>query len=349
MPASFLFHAPKSQFAFRILVLFALALLTVVGCARDRAPETAPLKSSAAAVRLLGPDPSGDTFPWPDLQRRFASLPYPLAVGNHWEYSIRVHTTITDNAGQQQTDSFEYPYLVDITDVTNVQGRPYYVQSEYDTRVVGPGPSAQFLVRQDRTGLYNLDILSAAPIEAPSGAGSSAALSERLVASVARTPAAASNPDAYRRAALNLAQRVEYMLHPALIAGSSGRLIVPTPGEITLLRYPLYVGASWIVRVSPRFARRVTSREPLEVPAGQFPAWRIDGSSELYGPNDRATFWYGADGLLRILSHAEANAVDNAGNIIGTVSSDLDQVLASVKLHDPTPIGRFSAEAAGEN
>jgi hypothetical protein len=349
MPSLLSYRAPRPRLAFWILVLGALAMLAALGCAKDRAPDSAPLKSSAAATRLLGPDPSGDAFPWPDLQRRSANLPYPLAVGNHWEYSIGVKATLIDNSGQQQTNSFEYPYLVDITGVMDAAARRYFVQSEYDSRIVGPGPSAEFLVRQDRTGLYNLDILRAAPAEAPSGAASSAALSERLVASVARMPASASNPDAYRRAALTLAERVEYSLHPEAIAGSSGRLIAPAPGEITLLRYPLYVGASWIVRDSPRFARRVTGRELLDVPAGRFTAWRIAGSSELYGPNDRVTFWYGAEGLLRIQSHTEAIAVDNAGIAIGTLISDIDQVLASVRLHDPTPLGRFSAEQAGEN
>jgi len=338
-------RAPRRSVTF--LVIGTLAVVVLVGCAKDRTPDAASLGSRSMATRLLAPDANNSLSQWFDQQRHLSHLPYPLALGNRWAYVVHMTATITTDAGPQPPESFDDTLLDVISDVVVLDGRRYYVQSESFQRAMAPGIGALYYVRQDRTGLYERD-LSVIALNAGGGSRAVAPLADRLVASVARMRTGASNPDAYRRAALELGQRVNRMLHPAPLAGSYDRSIGPPLSDLAMLRYPLYVGASWIVRDSPRFARHVTGRAPLEVPAGVFPAWRIEGLSELYGPNDRVAFWYGADGLLRIQIHAESNAVDNTGNIIGTVVFDSDQLLMNVVLHDPTPIRGYSAEDLGE-
>ena len=63
-------------------------------------------------------------------------------------------------------------------------------------------------------------------------------------------------------------------------------------------------------------------------------AWRVDGTSELFGPNDRVRFWYANAGLVRMALHAEEQATDDTGNPIGRLLVDEDQVLTAVELHD---------------
>jgi hypothetical protein len=339
-------RAPRRAIA--VFWISTVAVLAVVGCAKDRASNSSSLQSDAAATRLLGPDPLGGMPPWPDLQRRGNWMPYPLAAGNRWDYTIHTITTTVIDAVRQLPDTTESPWLALVGDPVMVDGRRYFLQSESDPRVMAPSPAVLFLTRQDRTGLYERDVYTAVPAAAGSESGAGAALGERLAASVARMPGAASHPEAFRRAAFDLAGRLEWMMHPALTVASPN--LGPTPPALdhAALRYPLYVGASWIYRDSPQYTRRVTSREPLAVPAGRFTAWRIAGGSELFGPRDRVTFWYGSAGLLRIQAHAEVNAVDSGGNIIGTVLVDSDQVLTAAKLHDPSPIRGYAAQEDAE-
>ena len=348
MPSSLLALAHGTRRCIRFLVIAALAAVVLAGCAKDRSPDSAPLAGRSVATQLLGPDPNTGVSQWLDQQRHRGHLPYPLAIGNRWDYLIHTTTVMVTNAGPQPPESSDSPWLVVIGDAVVLEGRRYYVQSESDPRSMAPTPAALYYVRQDRTGLYERDLI-ALPLNVRGAPQAVTPLAGQLVESVGRMPAAAANPEAYRRAALELAQRVDRMVHPALLAGSGDQLIGLSPADLALLRYPLYVGAGWIVRDSPRFARRVTGREQLEVPAGTFAAWRIAGASELYGPNDRVTFWYGAEGLLRIQIHAELNATDNTGAIIGTVLFDSDQLLTHADLQTSAGIRGYSAEDVAEN
>lgn len=335
-------RAPRRAFA--VLALSSLIALALAGCAKDRTPTPSWEVSRSGPSRILGPDLPTTPSPWLDLQKHTAHLPYPLAVGNRWDYQIHMTSVITTPAGQQSPDVTESPWLVEITGTADANGRRYFLQSESDPRVMAPIAASPFYVRQDRTGLFELDLVQPLPYGAANAPRARGTLAAQLIASVDRMPAAAANAEAFHRAAEQLAQRVEAMRQPAWRPVSVTLGPTPPPGEIAMLRYPLYVGAAWIVRDVPRFARRVTARERLEVPAGAMTSWRIAGLSDLYGPNDRVNFWYGADGLLRIQTHAESNAVDNSGNVIGTVATDIDQVLTNVELHDPTPVHGFAAQ-----
>ena len=139
---------------------------------------------------------------------------------------------------------------------------------------------------------------------------------------------------AFRRAAEQLLARLEATRHSASLSGAPERA-GPDLGELSLLRYPLRVGARWVVRQSPRFARVVVARERVVLPAGVFTAWRLHGVSELYGPNDRVRFWYSAAGLLRVSVHYEMNATDDTGTVIGRLIGNEEQVLTAVQLYDP--------------
>lgn len=340
-------RARSPRLAVSLLFIFTLTALALAGCAKDQAQNAGATRSVAPATHLIGPNPPGNPIGWWDMPRRGGRRLYPLAVGNHWDYMIHATTTLITDAGVQPPVSSDSPWMVEITGETVVERRRYFLQAESDPRAMSPVPQAVYYVRQDWTGLYELD-QQVYPLRGGRTSGTLSPLAARLLTSVERMPGAAAHPAAFRRAAIELAQRVDGLLHSTSAAGSPDRPIgPPLAGEITMLQYPLHVGASWIVRESPRFARRVTARERLEVPAGRYAAWRIAGLSEFFGPNDRVNFWYGDAGLLRILVHAETNATDDAGNIIGTMLLDSDQVLTAAQLHGPRPLPGFSAEETG--
>jgi hypothetical protein len=98
------------------------------------------------------------------------------------------------------------------------------------------------------------------------------------------------------------------------------------------------------VRDEPRFARIVVGRDRINVPLGTFAAWKLRGTSELYGPEDRVHLWYSNLGLLRFRYHVEADAVDEVDHVIGRVVTDSDQSLTGIHL-----VRGGAALAAGES
>lgn len=330
-----LFQARALSRALALITISSCIAWLLVGCAKEDSTSSGSLQSHAAATQLVGPRAEPGDSHWVDLGRSHAHLPYPLAVGNRWDYHIHATTTITTDAGPQPPVDYDAPWQVLISGTAMVEDRRYFVQLEFDPLLM-PGPQAIYYERQDRTGLFERDLAPAPTVAriTPSSTGLSP-FATRLSADVDRMPAAAAHAAAFRSAALALARRVEWTANPALANGSRREPTGPPPGDIALLRYPLHTGAAWIVRDAPRFGRRVVGREQIEVPAGRYVAWRIALSSELYGPNDRAFIWYGDQGMLRLRYHAESVAVDDSGNIVGTVLVDFDQVLASAQL---TPI-----------
>src|SRR5262249_51494339 len=82
----------------------------------------------------------------------------------------------------------------------------------------------------------------------------------------------------------------------------------------------------------PRFARHVVGREVVRGPARMVAAWKIRGTSELYGPDDRVFFWYASVGLVRFRYRLIGEATDPFGNPVGTLVSDFDQSLTALHL-----------------
>lgn len=309
-----------------MLIVGAATLCVVSGCSYNSADDASP-GGTGAASELLAARPSDGGF---DFRR--GRMFFPLAVGNHWDYHVRtVNQLFTPDPQPPQVD--ENPLAIEIIGTESVGGREYFLQSEFDPRVVPPG-GAVFRVRESRFGLFDLDTITAqsdVTVDgAPTGPGAAG-----LAAYVDRAVADPRQRASFHRAAVEVAARLALVrsivggLHPRPQAGGAD------PGEITLLSFPLYVGARWVVRDDPRFGRIVVARERVGLSLGTFPAWKIRGTSELFGPEDRVFFWYSNLGLLRVRYHIIANAVDNSGNVIGRVASDSDQSLTNIHLVGP--------------
>ncbi|HEY6195433.1 MAG TPA: hypothetical protein VI504_10355 [Candidatus Eisenbacteria bacterium] len=333
------------------VALFALATFALAGagCTHHAYRDPAATVDESATGRLLGVSPGDLPTPIPGRKSELGSRArssYPLAVGNRWDYAIHGQAVIITSAGPQPPGTFDEPWRAEIIGTLHVGARDYLLQQESNPEIVrpaGPVVSSAFRMRQDRDGLFELDTQFY-----PGGIGSeadgAAPLAAELSAYVERTVPDAGQRAAFLRAAARLASRVRWLQHGSLVAGAD-------PGEITLLSYPLFIGARWIVRDSPRFARTVLAREHLLLPAGAFNAWRIRGTSELFGPTDRVTFWYAGAGLVRIRVHAESPATDETGNVIGRAVFDSDQRLTQVRLVDPGAPHTFAVaplEPAGD-
>src|ERR1043166_3659568 len=285
------------------VALFALATFALAGagCTHHAYRDPAATVDESATGRLLGVSPGDLPTPIPGRKSELGSRArssYPLAVGNRWDYAIHGQAVIITSAGPQPPGTFDEPWRAEIIGTLHVGARDYLLQQESNPEIVrpaGPVVSSAFRMRQDRDGLFELDTQFY-----PGGIGSeadgAAPLAAELSAYVERTV-----PDAGQRAAFLRA---------------AARLATPA-------------------RRPPHRARSVLAREPLLLPAGAFNAWRIRGTSELFGPTDRVTFWYAGAGLVRIRVHAESPATDETGNVIGRAVFDSDQRLTQVRLVDP--------------
>src|SRR5262249_4006484 len=128
------------------LMLMLLALGTGAckhGYSSDRATPT-------GASALLAPQPV-DFAAGPHSGR----LLIPLAVGNRWLYRMRSQYVITTPDGTQPPQTSENPWAAEITGTVHIGERDYFLQSEQQPGAVQVG--VPFRVRQDRSGLFELD------------------------------------------------------------------------------------------------------------------------------------------------------------------------------------------------
>ena len=288
--------------------------------------STADDPAPGATSDLLAPSPLGAGN---DFSR--ARALFPLAVGNHWDYRIRTRSVITTDAGPQPPQVEETTLTVDITGTATNGELTYFLQEEVPA---GSCCGQVFMARGSRFGLFHLQPLRA---QQDATIGETPVDAERaaLEAYVDQTVTDPAKRAAFQRAAAQVAAKLA-AARPVL--GGARPPEGAMPGEITLLSYPLYQGKRWIVVDTPRFARIVVGLDRIRVPLGTFAAWKIRGTSELFAPTDRVHFWYSNLGLLRIRFHAEVNAVDNTGAIIGTVAMDSDQSLAGIHLVRPSAL-----------
>lgn len=336
----------------RGLVAATLLLISVIpvlsGCSRrEAAADPASLENSSFVMRALGTSPWDADRPGLGEFGGHGWQRFPLAVGNHWDYLIRNRMVITTDQGPQPPTLTEEPASAEVTDTRHIGDRDYFLYVETSS---GSGGNAQiqstFPTRQDRSGLFQLDALEvvtpAATVAAPAGASR---LAQDLSAYVDRALAGSPQRAAFQRSAQAFAARVESM-RQAVFGRMPGHPGGPDPGELSLLRYPLHVGAEWDVRLSPHFTRTVVGRELLRLPAGMFPSWRLRGDSELFGPTDRVHFWYASAGLVKMSLHAEGEATDDAGNIIGHFVADMEQVLTDVHVSGQRGVGSLAASGS---
>ncbi len=320
-----------------VLLLLVLAT-TSGGCSRRETRSADAPGSSSAASQVLGAGAilQSQSASSEMLRRR---LPYPLAVGNRWDYVIHMKYTTLPFEGPSTIFEQQVPWTSEVLGMYQIGDREYFAVSEYNPMVAAPIPGPTVATRQDRSGLYDRQLFirgQAGQVpdtqdHASSGPGADPTA---LQASLNETFAGSLQRAAFERAALQLSERLATMRREALGGGNLGPG-GPDPDELSMLRYPLYRGARWIVRGSPKFARMVLGREGLQTPAGRFAAWKLRGTSELYGPNDRVHFWYASAGLIRIHLHSEAAALDAGGNVVGQVVGEWDQALTQVSLLGP--------------
>lgn len=328
-----------------VLLLLVLAT-TSGGCSRRETRSADGPEPSSAASQVLGAGAilQSQSAPSELLRRR---LPYPLAVGNRWDYVIHMKYTTLPFEGPSTIFELQVPWTSEVLGMYQIGDREYFAVSEYNPMVAAPIPGPTVATRQDRSGLYDRQLFIRGPASvlqdhaSPGPGADPTALQASLDEAFAGSPQRA----AFERAALQLSERLATMRREALGGGNLGPG-GPDPDELSMLRYPLYRGARWIVRSSPRFARMVLGRESLQVPAGTFAAWKLRGTSELYGPKDRVHFWYASAGLIRIHLHSEAAALDEGGNVIGQVVGEWDQSLTQASLLGPVLPAKLAASDA---
>jgi hypothetical protein len=107
------------------------------------------------------------------------------------------------------------------------------------------------------------------------------------------------------------------------------------------LGYPLRPGMRWVS--TPGFfpvVDSVEAVEPLDLPVGRVPAWRIrvDRPGIWKPGRDRSQVWYGRAGLVKLETHLEDDVVEN-GVVTGVIEAEMRQVLDRVELATP---GRFA-------
>jgi hypothetical protein len=326
--------------------LFAATAAALTACGRATR-LAAPAREPGASEWAFGPGASGDARE----DRGPRSRPrdhQPLAVGNRWDYLVALTTRIVIPGTPDGIALSEHPWVAEVTGTEVFGGRLYHMQAEYNPLELGQPLPLRYLfaLRQDRSGLYNRDLVYAtdAGRAGESRADDTSGEAAALRASVASTLAGHPQQAAFERAADALAARIA-RLRAAALAGRLKPGGGPGPEEISLLRYPMRAGARWVVRDSPRFTRVVEGRQSLELAAGRFVTWRIRGDSEFFGPSDIVRFWYASEGLVRMLLHTESDATDQQGNVVGRLVWESDQRLVGFSLAGPA---ETVARAAGE-
>jgi hypothetical protein len=303
------------------LLAFSLA---VSGCSHKYSSDDASLEGAGGASGLLAPTP-GDLR----TERAGGRLLFPLAVGNRWDYHVRSRSQLTTDAGPQPPLVVENPFVVEITGTETAGERTYFLESEFVPGTVPPsGPV--FRVRESRFGLFELDEVVAQADVTLDGAPVDRAGAD-LEAYVDRSIADPGQRAAFHRAAVEVAAKLD-QVRSSLARRHLRPRTGADPGEITMLSFPLFVGARWVVRDDPRFQRIVVARDRVNLPLGTFPAFKIRGTAELFGPGDRVFFWYSNLGLLSMRVHVTADAVDDADHVIGRVVLDQDQSLTGIHL-----------------
>jgi hypothetical protein len=341
-------------------VLPALVAAILSGCAT---PLELPTASSGPSD-LHGMLASLAGSPAEGVGSSFSGRFYPLQIDNHWLFHKQVITAIVPNEGDPSP-----PYVEDrfvdhrLICVEPRDGRDYTVDQVDDT---GPNgvDRAWIRLRQDRTGLYEADVPLQEPppcaIDAPAVARHVGGATADIDAIVSRLAPGGypSRQAAVRSAIERLRARLAIAVALGRSAGASsttGSAATAAAGELTRLRYPLRVGAHWVVRTGPgiAFTANIEAADVLDLGVGRLRGFRIRLRSEAFGPTDVVRVWYGPSGYLQLESHLQADAVDVFGQVVGRVIVDDKETLVFVQVPQPAFVfepkigGRLSADTTG--
>ena len=329
---------------FRLAVpsLICLPLILSLGCGARLEP-TAPRSGATGAPSAFDRTAQLPLSPV-DSQAGF----YPLRSGNHWDYVHSSTTEIRPFTGPVRQYSFSATIARDQTCDEIVNGHTYLIERVAET---GPNGVDTYWIRfrQDRTGLYEADDTGHPACEGVELAASRAAAATRAIgpwgdgdASALRLAAAmpADQRPAWTAALLRnveLGARIRAALDFGVF--DRRRTEAPPAGELLRLSYPLRPGAAWLLRAEPIvFTERVEGIDAVRTPAGTLVGYRISIRTGLLGDRDHVFVWYGRQGFLKLDVHIESlAAVDDGGNVIGTVVTDERHTLTDLALVDPTP------------
>ena len=313
--------------------LLILPLIATFGCS-TRLDPTKPVSqrgstdSSAPLRAVESPDGPGGGSPG------F----YPLQQGNHWDYAREFSVEVRPTSGPPSRFVFTSTIASDQTCVETVAGRAYLIE-----RAVESGEGGPFLswirLRQDRSGLYEADIAGRPACEGVALSSSMRSVDSGDDPDASLRALAGKMPAGQQAAWLAALQRdrdrrLEVRAALGLATSTARRAVSPPPGELLRLSYPLRTGAEWILRPDPDFTERVEGVDALHTPAGTLEGYRIRIRSSLFGEADQVFLWYGRKGFLQLEGHFEGLAVDDQGNVYGTVVSEERQALTGLSLVD---------------
>jgi hypothetical protein len=315
------------------LLALAASLALSAGCRALLAPSAEPLASPPASAQPTTLFPvSATTEDTPRSGEPF----YPLAVGNRWRHEKQFNFQIIPASGDPQTPEVFYSVIDrEIACVEDRGGRRYFVEAAAEQSDVQTYWS-WVRMRQDASGLHEADvsILDPPPCVPQPGRVARPTADPALRAEIWVRSAPPAQRDAYLAAARRLISKlaeVESFARPAAVLPTIGPA---AEHEITRLRYPLFVGAGWVIRDDPgaTFAARVEAAEVPDLPAGRFHAFRIRILPPSMGPADFVRVWYGCSGFLALQAHFDVDAIDAQGNVIGRAILDQSERLESLSL-----------------
>lgn len=345
----------------KLLIIGAFGLFSAAGilsCGSDVKPTEPDTSAAADLTRIESEGLSLGVGEHPG-HRGF----FPLAIGNTWTYKTQFSWTV-------QPDSCGTPCVGigrieqghetrELVGTETLFGREYVVEEQthwsdwgipfdtihIDTIQAMTSPTEyRVYYRQDRAGLYEADASVGQPLGTVGGlAADHGEPAPEAIERVSKTlqrkgmHLTAVEAAAYDAAYARLQEKLHVVAaalawhghRPGPLGGRRGGVL---DFELTLLKYPLHPGQRWVIGDSPLFTSRVIRHDVLQLPAGRLGGYQIRIESELFGPKDTVTIWYGRAGFLKLSGLLHGEALDEWGNHIGTVVSREYSALESFNL-----------------
>jgi hypothetical protein len=248
---------------------------------------------------------------------------FPLEIGNRWEYShLKEAKSFNLDDSLVETWNITGSESHEMIGTEDLLGRTYVVQQQdwEESSFLGDDSGTIWVrYRQERSGLYEADLC----VSDPPGPEESPFCGDPLLQAPSRISPKSVPPhlrDTWRkiqekRAVLAGLVRGHGAPQGTRTTGAPGGVL---PGELTRLAYPLHRGTEWTIREDPLFLAEVISHDVIDVPAGRFPAWRVQISlPQFEAEGDEIYFWYGSSGFLKLYFHSVSEWTDPGGAVIG--------------------------------
>lgn len=324
------FNASSSFSPMLFSVLTAILILAFAGCESERTGVAGPESGGPSLLATAGGAGAGP--------KEY----YPLSIGNRWEFSgwMMIMT-----AGSLAADEMNYTEVREMVGTEERFGREYILEER--VRDDGSMMMTEWLrYRQDHSGLYEADISITEPpigtaaedgeLSKPAGDKRNRRW-DRLAVRFAGN-GGEKHDGAFAEAAARLVEKMRMLETISRIGGPipvlGSRPGGVLPDELTRLHYPLHPKQEWVIREIPLFTAEVLENDVLDLPAGRMKGHLVSISGSLFGPEDRAYFWYGKNGMLKMDLHVEETVVDIYGNPIGILIAKEKMTLEELDLAD---------------